>query len=47
MRFWTFDAGYVGGGYDADLDVLADRHIVLHKTAAHLWDDYQLGRMTS
>lgn len=33
-------AGYVGGGYSADLDVLADRHICLHRAALQMWDDY-------
>jgi acetoin utilization deacetylase AcuC-like enzyme len=35
-------AGYVGGGYDADLDVLADRHICLHRAAAQMWQDHGL-----
>eukprot|EP00798_Chlamydomonas_sp_ICE-L_P026380 gene26381-17474_t len=36
-------AGYVGGGYDADLNVLADRHICLHRAATQMWSDYELG----
>ncbi|XP_075265613.1 uncharacterized protein SYNPCC7002_A1628-like [Convolutriloba macropyga] len=35
-------AGLVGGGYDQDLDVLADRHLHLHKAALDLWTEYQL-----
>lgn len=35
-------AGYVGGGYHADLDVLAARHCWLHRAAAELWHDYRL-----
>lgn len=35
-------AGYVGGGYHVDLDVLARRHCILHHAAAQLWRDYQL-----
>ncbi len=35
-------AGYVGGGYHADLDVLAKRHCILHQAAARLWRDYRL-----
>jgi acetoin utilization deacetylase AcuC-like enzyme len=35
-------AGYVGGGYAADLDVLADRHIWLHLAAEQMWRDYSL-----
>lgn len=35
-------AGYVGGGYDSDLDVLADRHIWLHHSALHMWNDHGL-----
>ena len=35
-------AGYVGGGYDADLGVLADRHCWLHRAAAQLWRDHAL-----
>jgi len=27
-------AGVIGGGYDADIDRLADRHAILHRTAA-------------
>ncbi|KAG2431189.1 hypothetical protein HXX76_009717 [Chlamydomonas incerta] len=36
-------AGYVGGGYDDDLDVLARRHLHLHRAAAELWRGYGLG----
>lgn len=35
-------AGYVGGGYDRDLDVLAERHMLLHKAALQMWDAYEL-----
>lgn len=35
-------AGYVGGGYDTDLDVLAERHMVLHRAALRMWKDYEL-----
>lgn len=35
-------AGCVGGGYDTDLDVLAERHMVLHKAALRIWRDYGL-----
>ena len=35
-------AGYVGGGYDADLDVLADRHILLFEAARRMWVDHEL-----
>lgn len=35
-------AGYVGGGYDTDLDVLAQRHMVLHRAALRVWRDYDL-----
>lgn len=35
-------AGYVGGGYDNDLDVLADRHICLHEAALRMWQDHML-----
>jgi acetoin utilization deacetylase AcuC-like enzyme len=35
-------AGYVGGGYAANLDVLADRHIWLHAAAAEMWLDHGL-----
>jgi len=35
-------AGFVGGGYDQDLDVLADRHINLHEAALQQWTEYQL-----
>ena len=36
-------AGYVGGGYDDDLDLLARRHLHLHRAAAELWRGYGLG----
>ncbi|PNH03939.1 hypothetical protein TSOC_009972, partial [Tetrabaena socialis] len=36
-------AGCVGGGYDDDLDVLARRHLHLHRAAAELWAQYGLG----
>ena len=35
-------AGYVGGGYDADLEVLAARHCLLHKAAAQAWVEHGL-----
>jgi len=35
-------AGYVGGGYHEDLDVLADRHIWLHWAAQRMWYDHKL-----
>jgi hypothetical protein len=35
-------AGYVGGGYDRDLDVLAERHMLLHKAALEMWRAYEL-----
>ena len=35
-------AGVVGGGYHADLDVLARRHCWLHRAAAQMWRDYGL-----
>ncbi len=35
-------AGYVGGGYASDLDVLAERHCWLHRAAAQLWHDHGL-----
>lgn len=35
-------AGYVGGGYADDLDVLADRHIHLHRVADQMWREYEL-----
>ena len=35
-------AGYVGGGYDDDLDVLADRHICLHRAASLMWEQHGL-----
>ncbi len=35
-------AGNVGGGYADCLDVLADRHICLHRAALRMWEDYGL-----
>lgn len=35
-------AGYVGGGYASDLDVLAERHMLLHKAAVQMWEGYEL-----
>lgn len=35
-------AGYVGGGYDKDLNVLAERHMLLHKAALQMWQEYGL-----
>lgn len=35
-------AGYVGGGYDRDLDILAERHMLLHKAALQLWQEHEL-----
>ncbi|KAI3423433.1 hypothetical protein D9Q98_010649 [Chlorella vulgaris] len=35
-------AGYVGGGYDADLAVLARRHCWLHRAAGQLWKEHGL-----
>eukprot|EP00775_Hariotina_reticulata_P004752 gene4752-5002_t len=35
-------AGYVGGGYDRDLDVLAERHMVLHRAALQMWKEHGL-----
>lgn len=35
-------AGFVGGGYHADLEVLAARHCWLHRAAAELWADHGL-----
>lgn len=35
-------AGYVGGGYDGDLAVLAARHCWLHRAAASMWRDHRL-----
>jgi acetoin utilization deacetylase AcuC-like enzyme len=29
-------AGVIGGGYDPDMDRLADRHAILHRTAVGL-----------
>lgn len=34
-------AGYVGGGYHADLTVLARRHCALHQAAQQLWGDHR------
>lgn len=39
---FTVRSGYVGGGYDDDLDVLADRHINLHWAASKMWLDHGL-----
>ncbi len=36
-------AGYVGGGYNPDLGVLARRHTLLHKAAAQMWELYEIG----
>ncbi|GAX76398.1 hypothetical protein CEUSTIGMA_g3843.t1 [Chlamydomonas eustigma] len=35
-------AGNIGGGYDSDLDVLADRHICLHRAALRMWREHGL-----
>jgi hypothetical protein len=35
-------AGVVGGGYHADLQVLARRHTWLHRAAAQMWTDHGL-----
>lgn len=35
-------AGFVGGGYHANLDELAVRHCWLHRAAAVLWADHRL-----
>ncbi|KIZ02981.1 Uncharacterized protein MNEG_4983 [Monoraphidium neglectum] len=35
-------AGYVGGGYDDDLEVLAARHCALHKAGLRMFKDYSL-----
>ncbi len=35
-------AGYVEGGYSDDLNVLAERHMVLHRVAIDMWRDYGL-----
>lgn len=35
-------AGLVGGGYHADLRVLALRHTLLHEAADQLWRDHGL-----
>ena len=40
-------AGYVGGGYSPDLDVLARRHTLLHRAASEMWDSYELGSRES
>jgi len=34
-------AGYVGGD-DQDLDVLAERHMVLHRAALQMWKEHAL-----
>jgi acetoin utilization deacetylase AcuC-like enzyme len=36
-------AGVVGGGYHADIDVLARRHCLLHRAALFMWKTYDLG----
>ena len=35
-------AGYVGGGYAEDLEVLAARHCILHEAAAQAWREHRL-----
>ena len=35
-------AGFVGGGYDADLDVLAARHAVMHHAAKEIFERRRL-----
>jgi acetoin utilization deacetylase AcuC-like enzyme len=35
-------AGYVGGGYADDVEVLAARHCLLHTAAAQAWRDHRL-----
>jgi acetoin utilization deacetylase AcuC-like enzyme len=35
-------AGYVGGGYADDLEVLAARHCLLHEAAAQAWREHKL-----
>ncbi|CAI7778144.1 unnamed protein product, partial [Closterium sp. NIES-54] len=35
-------AAYVGGGYHRDLQVLAQRHCLLHRAAAEAWQDHGL-----
>ncbi|KAF5839593.1 histone deacetylase [Dunaliella salina] len=35
-------AGVVGGGYDPDLGVLAERHMHLHRCALAMWQDHKL-----
>lgn len=37
-------AGFVGGGYADDLEMLARRHIHLHSAALTAWEDFELGR---
>lgn len=37
-------AGVVGGGYHESLDVLAERHMLLHKAAARMWAEYDLSK---
>lgn len=36
-------AGVVGGGYADDLDVLAERHMHLHRAALEMWEMHGLG----
>eukprot|EP00884_Botryococcus_braunii_P005823 jgi/Botrbrau1/15241/Bobra.0149s0093.3 len=43
MGFGVPVAGFVGGGYSPDLDVLARRHCWLHRAAHELWSAYELG----
>lgn len=40
LAFGVPVAGYVGGGYADNLDVLADRHIQLHRAALTMWKEY-------
>ncbi|KAF8055474.1 hypothetical protein HT031_006733 [Scenedesmus sp. PABB004] len=35
-------AGFVGGGYAADLSVLVDRHTALHRAALRMWGEHGL-----
>lgn len=35
-------AGFVGGGYDDDLDILSRRHLHLHRAATELWSAHGL-----
>jgi acetoin utilization deacetylase AcuC-like enzyme len=35
-------AGYVGGGYHADLGVLAERHMALHRAGVRMWREHGL-----